>query len=82
MVTRSTDKQSMGEFCSDALIAELYSELRGLAAAKLRKLPAGQTLQATALVHEAFLRLASEPSARWQNRGPIAANERLDWRIL
>ncbi|MCR9247651.1 MAG: ECF-type sigma factor [bacterium] len=50
----------------------LYDELRRIARQKLEQLPAGQTLQATALVHEAWLRLAEtdgEPSSeRFQDR--------------
>jgi RNA polymerase sigma factor (TIGR02999 family) len=47
---------------------ELHGELRRLAAAQLARLPAGDTLQATALVHEAWLRLGAHDQ-RWQNRG-------------
>jgi RNA polymerase sigma factor (TIGR02999 family) len=56
------------------LLPLVYSELRQLAAHKLARQPAGQTLQATALVHEAYLRLvgpAKKPSAagvQWDNR--------------
>ncbi len=46
----------------------LYSELRRLAEARLARLPAGQTLQATALVHEAFLRLVGEEDPGWDGR--------------
>ncbi len=45
----------------DPRFALLYDELRRIARQKLSELPAGQTLQATALVHEAWLRLASVP---------------------
>src|SRR5438128_7052062 len=43
----------------DALAPQVYDELRRLAAAYMRRERPGQTLQATALVHEAYLRLAS-----------------------
>lgn len=46
----------------------LYEELRRLAAAKLAREAAGQTLQPTALVHEAWLRLGGAEQHTWQNR--------------
>jgi RNA polymerase sigma factor (TIGR02999 family) len=49
------------------LLPEVYDELRRLAAAKLAQERPGQTLQATALVHEAWLRLA-EASVEWRDR--------------
>ncbi len=52
----------------------VYEELRKLAAARLSQEQPGQTLQATALVHEAFLRLAGgEPSQHWNGRGHFFA---------
>lgn len=54
---------------SDRLLECVYDELRRLAAAKLAREPAGQTLQATALVHEAWLKVAdSQGVPRFQNR--------------
>jgi RNA polymerase sigma factor (TIGR02999 family) len=50
------------------LIPLLYSELRRLAGRCMREERAGHTLQPTALVHEAFLRLAGQDRANWQNR--------------
>ena len=48
----------------------MYDELRKLAAAKLAKEKPGQTLQATALVHEAYLRLVDvEKAQHWNSRG-------------
>lgn len=44
------------------LIEEIYDNLRALAAHRLRQLPAGQTLQPTALVHEVYLKLARQQS--------------------
>jgi RNA polymerase sigma factor (TIGR02999 family) len=54
---------------ADQLLPLVYDELRRLAAYKLAQEPAGQTLDATALVHEAYLRLvgASDPHL-WQGR--------------
>lgn len=42
---------------AEALVPVVYEELKGIAHAQLRRLPPGQTLQTTALVHEAYLRL-------------------------
>lgn len=46
----------------------VYDELRRLAAAKMTRESAGQTLQATALVHEAWLRLGGDDQPNWENR--------------
>lgn len=52
------------------LLPLVYAELRRLAAARLAAEPPGQTLEPTALVHEAYLRLAGDgPAAGWDNRG-------------
>ncbi|MFY9343188.1 MAG: ECF-type sigma factor [Planctomycetota bacterium] len=53
---------------STTLVVLLYDELRQLAAARLRGAPAGQTLQPTALVHEAFLRLQQRGQGAWDGR--------------
>ena len=52
----------------DHLMPLVYSELRRLARNYLRKERAGHTLQPTALVNEAYLRLVDQKNARWQNR--------------
>ena len=52
---------------ADALAAAVYAELRRIAAAYMRRERPGQTLQATALVHEAYLRLAGSGIA-WTSR--------------
>jgi RNA polymerase sigma factor (TIGR02999 family) len=52
---------------TEELLPLVYEELRRLAAHKLANEPPGQTLQATALVHEAYLRLVGAQDARWQN---------------
>ena len=58
-VTRILDALQQGDpHAGDALLPLVYDELRRLAAHKMAREPAGQTLQATALVHEAWLRLA------------------------
>ncbi len=53
---------------STELLPELYHQLRHLAAAKLSHEKPGQTLQATALVHEAWLRIAGERHRAWHSR--------------
>ena len=56
------------------LLPRVYEELRKLAAARVAREPAGQTLQATALVHEAYLRLVGDNDGRpWENRGHFFA---------
>jgi RNA polymerase sigma factor (TIGR02999 family) len=56
------------------LLPLVYEELRQLAAAKMAQEKPGQTLQATALVHEAYLRLVDQEAAqRWDSRGHFFA---------
>jgi RNA polymerase sigma-70 factor (ECF subfamily) len=50
------------------LVPLVYEELRRLAARRLRQERPDHTLQATALVHEAYVKLAAQRSAKWQNR--------------
>jgi RNA polymerase sigma factor (TIGR02999 family) len=59
---------------ADQLLPLVYDELRKLAAQKLAQEKPGQTLQATALVHEAYLRLVDgEAAQRWESRGHFFA---------
>lgn len=59
---------------ADDLLPLVYSELRQLAAARLKHEQPGQTLQATALVHEAYLRLIEgESDQSWDSRGHFFA---------
>src|SRR5687767_2801509 len=58
---------------AEELLPLVYEELRKLAAAKLASEKPGQMLQATALVHEAYLRLGSELDRQWNNRGHFFA---------
>lgn len=53
---------------SEELLPLVYDELRQLAAARMAGEAAGHTLQPTALVHEAWLRLVKEEGRSWQNR--------------
>ncbi len=55
------------------LLPLVYEELRGLAAKKLANEPSDHTLQATALVHEAYLRLVGNGHDQWANRGHFFA---------
>ena len=55
------------------LLPVLYDELRKLARSKLRRLRPGQTLQATALVHEAYLRVVGNVDPGWDHRGHFFA---------
>lgn len=52
----------------DQLIPRIYSELRKLASGYLRRERADHSLQPTALVHEAFLKLVDQRAVQWQNR--------------
>ena len=52
----------------DALVPVVYGELRRMAARHLRRERPEHTLQPTALVHEAFLKLIDQRAVRWQNR--------------
>jgi RNA polymerase sigma-70 factor (ECF subfamily) len=62
------DRQSV-----NSLLPDVYQELRRLAANYLRRERPGQTLQPTALVHEAYLRLLKDKPDRWQNRAHFCA---------
>jgi RNA polymerase sigma-70 factor (ECF subfamily) len=62
------DRQSL-----DSLLPLVYQELRRLAAGYLRRERAGYTLQPTALVNEAYLRLLKDRPDRWQNRAHFCA---------
>lgn len=67
-VTRILNAAQAGDASASREAFDLiYSELRRLAAGKMAREAAGHTLQATALVHEAWLRLAG-PEQSWQNR--------------
>ena len=58
---------------ADELLPLVYEELRRLAAAKLAREAPGQTLQPTALVHEAWLRLGADGQPQWANRAHFFA---------
>jgi RNA polymerase sigma factor (TIGR02999 family) len=59
---------------TEQLLPRVYDELRKLAAARLAQEKPGQTLQATALVHEAYVRIAGHgPGQQWDGRGHFFA---------
>src|SRR5438034_4767511 len=70
---------------ADQLLPLVYEELRRLAAQKLAGEKPGQTLQATALVHEAYIRLVGPDESRyWETRGHFfaAAAEAMRWILV
>ena len=68
-VTRILNAAVLGdETAAGQLLPLVYDELRKLAAHKMANEVPGQTLQPTALVHEAWLRLAGEQKERWEGR--------------
>jgi RNA polymerase sigma factor (TIGR02999 family) len=80
-VTRILSALEQGDpAAAEQLLPLVYDELRTLAAQKLAHEKPGQTLQATALVHEAYLRLVASPGCesgesepKWDNRGHFFA---------
>ena len=72
--TRVLDDIQQGkEEAADKLLPLVYEELRKLAAHKMASEAPGQTLQPTALVHEAWLRLIGDESKTWDSRGHFFA---------
>src|SRR4051794_14794145 len=74
-VTRILEQMQRGDsHAADQLLPLVYGELRKLAAARLASEKPGQTLQATALVHEAYVRLVGVEQAQgWDSRGHFFA---------
>jgi RNA polymerase sigma factor (TIGR02999 family) len=74
-ITRILSAAEQGDpHAAEQLLPLVYEELRRLAAAKLAQEKPGQTLQATALVHEAYLRLVNpEQAQHWNSRGHFFA---------
>ena len=74
-VTRILSALAQGDAsAAEQLLPQVYDELRKLAAQKLAQEKPGQTLEATALVHEAYLRLVDVKEAqRWDGRGHFFA---------
>ncbi|MHC4678293.1 MAG: ECF-type sigma factor, partial [Planctomycetota bacterium] len=68
-VTRILNAIEQGDArAADELLPLVYEELRRLAAHKMSQEPPGQTLQATALVHEAYIRLVGSEAQNWKSR--------------
>jgi RNA polymerase sigma-70 factor (ECF subfamily) len=68
-VTSLLNKLAAGDQdAATQLVPLVYVELRHLAARRLQQERPGHTLQATALVHEAYMKLAAQRDAKWQNR--------------
>ncbi len=83
-VTRILNAIERGDAgATDELLPLVYEELRALAAQRLSHEPPGQTLQATALVHEAYLKLVGLENQTWRSKGHffVAAAEAMQ-RIL
>lgn len=74
-VTRILDQIQQGDpSAAEQLLPLVYEELRKLAAVRLRQEKPGQTLQATALVHDAYIRLVDvEKAQHWNSRGHFFA---------
>ena len=82
-VTRLLQSIEQGhDDAAEQLLPLLYAELRDLARHRLARFPNERTLQPTALVHEAYLRLV-DAETQWQNRGHFfGAAARAMWQIL
>jgi RNA polymerase sigma factor (TIGR02999 family) len=73
-VTQLLQSMARGNIgAADELLPLVYGELRRLAASKMAREAAGHTLQPTALVHEAWLRLGGEAQPAWNNRAHFLA---------
>lgn len=72
-ITPILNQMQAGDGTTNELLPLIYAELRRLASFRLRNVPKGQTLQATSLVHEAFIRLVAGDDKRWENRGHFFA---------
>ncbi|YCM43265.1 sigma-70 family RNA polymerase sigma factor [Verrucomicrobiaceae bacterium 227] len=67
-VTQILSQLKRGEASSESLLTAVYDELRNLARAKMARERNGHTLQATALVHEAWMSLGDSSQSQWENR--------------
>jgi RNA polymerase sigma factor (TIGR02999 family) len=80
-ILQSAGREDPG--AANQLLPLVYEELRRLAQKQMANEPPGQTIQATALVHEAYLRLVGAPKLPWQSRAHFfAAAARAMRRIL
>ena len=77
-VTRILQAIDQGDaHAAEELLPLVYDELRRLAAQKLAQEKPGQTLQATALVHEAYIRLVGSEDQKWDGGAAISSPLRL-----
>lgn len=82
-ITHLLSRSRAGDpLAAEELLPLVYDELRRLARARLSKEPAGQTLQPTALVHEAYLRLVGDEDPGWNSRGHFFAAAALAMRRI
>jgi RNA polymerase sigma factor (TIGR02999 family) len=82
-ITRVLEAVGRGERqAAEDLLPLLYDELRQLASSKMAREAPGQTLQPTALVHEAYLRLVGTDDRGWENRGHFFAAAALAMRRI
>jgi RNA polymerase sigma factor (TIGR02999 family) len=73
-LTRLLEEWQRGDSAAaEQLVPLVYAELRRIAASKLRSERGGHTLQPTALVHEAWIRLMKQHGSAWQNRDQFFA---------
>ena len=76
-ITLVLDAINRGETqASEKLLPLVYSELRNLATARMLQESAGRTLQPTALVHEAWLRLVGDGRQNWKGRAYLLGSAR------
>ncbi len=68
-MTHSPSPPPHPQHSAGALVDDLYLELRRLARSRMRILPPGNTLEPTALVHEAWIRLNKNDGTRWNSQG-------------
>ena len=76
MSSKATDGPALSPAppaASRDLLPLVYAELRRLAGRSMRREPAGHTLEPTALVHEAYARLAADPAVSWDGPGHFYA---------
>ncbi|HEY1788756.1 MAG TPA: ECF-type sigma factor [Verrucomicrobiae bacterium] len=81
-ITQVLQAVKQQEAVSEESVGQIYQELRRIAAARMAMESAGQTLQATALVHEAWLRLFGGKAGGWQNRAHFFAAAALAMRRI
>jgi RNA polymerase sigma factor (TIGR02999 family) len=70
---RGTEVDPAGDIASAEMLTSLYTELRRIAAAQMSRSGRASTLQPTALVHEAWLRLSASDRAQWREQSHFVA---------